>query len=139
MSFENTILNKFFNVNIDSPFVHIYRKAITFILVCFAWIFFRANNTQELGVLLTKLFTDWGTAGEAFSLMGYTLIGVVITITSIFIVNVFDKRITGGVSQEGTVTKLSCGVPIYLTWAVIFAWIILWSGNSVSSFIYFQF
>ena len=43
----------------NSSFLAIWQRAITFVLVCFAWLFFRANSVSDSGILLKKLFSDW--------------------------------------------------------------------------------
>jgi D-alanyl-lipoteichoic acid acyltransferase DltB (MBOAT superfamily) len=82
------------NAGIDpaSRPVRVFRTAVTFVLVSFAWIFFRANNTADLMVLLTKLFTDFG--GSSFiSEMGFTLTGVMILVLSYTIMILCDRSL----------------------------------------------
>ncbi len=44
-----------------APTLHrVLRTAITFLLVSFAWIFFRANSASEAIYIVTRLFTGWG-------------------------------------------------------------------------------
>lgn len=129
------------HVSPDSRGLHAVRRFNTFVLVCFAWIFFRANSFSDLGVLLTKLFTDWHISDAyikgTFETMGITLIGALITLLSIFIMNRMD------VGKLKLSRDKSCAVPTfqyaYLIWIIAIAWMLLLVGDGASSFIYFQF
>jgi alginate O-acetyltransferase complex protein AlgI len=39
---------------------HVLKGTVTFSLVCFAWIFFRANSFSDISYILRHLFTGWG-------------------------------------------------------------------------------
>lgn len=123
-----------------------FRRVVTFLLVCFAWIFFRANNIGELGILLSKLFCDFG-AFTVFSDMGFTLSSILILVLSFVLLSMIDRRYTYGSYKELTGEKIGTDAAVFLVWAVIFAWILILGGDSTSSiasggasaFIYFQF
>ncbi|MBE6572712.1 MAG: MBOAT family protein [Ruminococcaceae bacterium] len=133
-------------LDINSKPVLFFRRIITFLLVCFAWIFFRANNTQELVVLLSKLFTDFG-AMSVLSDMGFTLSSVLILVLSIVLLSMIDRRYTYGNYDSVTGEKIGVDAATLLVWAIIFAWILILGGDATSSiasggasaFIYFQF
>lgn len=129
------------HVSEDSRGLHMVRRFNTFVLVCFAWIFFRANSISDLGVLLRKLFTDWHISDAyikgTFEGMGLTLIGALITILSIFIMNRMDigkLRLSSG--ESGCVPVFQY---VYFVWVIAIAWLLLLVGDGASSFIYFQF
>jgi D-alanyl-lipoteichoic acid acyltransferase DltB (MBOAT superfamily) len=46
----------------DGPLERIWQRAVTFHLVCFAWIFFRAGSITGAFDLIGRLFTGWGPA-----------------------------------------------------------------------------
>lgn len=128
------------NAGIDpaSRPVRIFRTAVTFALVSFAWIFFRANNTADLMLLLKKLFTDFG--GISFiGEMGFTLTGILILALSYTITILCDRRYTLSEYSTPDGAAVRDGMPLYLLWSIIFAWLILIAGDGSSSFIYFQF
>lgn len=138
-----------FRIPIDAKGVIGMRRVVTFLLVCFAWIFFRANSTGDLGLLLSRLFTGWSGV-HLVSEMGITLTGMLAVLGAIAVMIVLDRRFTGpdplplsgqGSTVRSTVpsTMLRGGTVLYLIWAVIFAWMILLAGNGASTFIYFQF
>ncbi len=118
--------------------VRMFRTTITFILVCFAWIFFRANNTTELLRILENLFTTFNASGFAEEL-GMTLSGALTVILSIVIMVLLDRRLTLAEYASPGGIKLCGGTSLYLVWAIVFAWLILLASNGSSAFIYFQF
>ncbi len=118
--------------------IRIFRTAVTFVLVCFAWIFFRANNTSELILILKSLFTTFGVTTFA-SELGLTLSGAVIMILSIVIMVLLDRRLTLAKYDTPSGARLFGGTSFYLLWAIIFAWLILLASDGSGAFIYFQF
>lgn len=118
--------------------VRMFRTAVTFILVCFAWIFFRANNTAELLLILEKLFTTFGASTFA-SELGMTLSGALIMILAIAIMILMDRKLTLAQYDSRGGAKLLGGTSLYLLWAIMLAWLILLASDGSSAFIYFQF
>ena len=114
------------------------RIVITFILVCFAWIFFRANNISELILILKNLFTTVGFSTFA-SELGITLSNALIMIFSIIIMILLDRKLTLARYDSPSGAKLFGGTSLYLLWAIIFAWLLLLASDGSSAFIYFQF
>ncbi len=129
----------------DSKWHGMLQTAITFVLADFAWIFFRANNTAELGVLLNKLFTSWSTPmSEVFDTMGLTLTGAVVSVLSVAIMVILDRLVRHNEQPQpdGTLRSrlaLSNGKSLVYVWAIVIAWMVLLAGDGSSSFIYFQF
>lgn len=126
------------NVDTKSTWFRWVRRCVTFVLVSFAWIFFRANNTSELLVLMKKLFTTSG----LFSLpatLGLTLNGTLILVFMLAILVLIDRRLTLVSYEEQNGAVMNNGAYVYLIWAIMFAWLILLAGNGSSAFIYFQF
>ncbi|MBO5020997.1 MAG: MBOAT family protein [Clostridia bacterium] len=118
--------------------VRMLRTAITFVLVCFAWIFFRANNTAELLMILEKLFTSFSASTFA-SELGLTLNSALIIILAIVIMILSDRKLTLAKYDSPNGAKLLGGTSLYLLWAIMFAWLILLASDGSSAFIYFQF
>ncbi|MBR7185404.1 MAG: MBOAT family protein [Clostridia bacterium] len=121
------------------------RQIITFILVDFAWIFFRANSFADLGKLMRALFTDWaltyGYFEAVFSSMNLSMLTVGIMLMMVLIMNRMDARalIPTAVPAEGKRPALASVHYVYLVWIIAVAWMILLAGDGSSSFIYFQF
>ncbi|MCL1793052.1 MAG: MBOAT family protein [Oscillospiraceae bacterium] len=127
-----------------SKIAAIWKNACTFVLVCFAWIFFRANNVSDLGVLLNRLFFSWsggfGRIFDSFGEIGYKTAQIAITVFSVYIINVLDAspRALSG-PQSGELDFFSVSKYVLAVWVIAFAWLILLTGNGASAFIYFQF
>ena len=124
--------------------VVIVRKIITFILVCFAWMAFRANSIAELWVLIKTLFTGWGGVSISASCasLELTAITALTVALSIVILKALDLQINTRPNTDNSAKLLSPTrslVYLVLTWTVAVAWMILLSSNAESSFIYFQF
>ena len=124
----------------DSLFLTLWQRFWTFVLVCFSWIFFRANSTGDLGTLLGNLTKGWNIEAmkQTVSSMGITLTGVLVTVLSIVILSMLDALCSdtelyenGTASRQYTVT--------WIALAVAAAWCLLLSVGGASAFIYFQF
>lgn len=116
------------------------QRITVFVLVDFAWIFFRANSVSDVGILLKKLFTTWNIApAAALSAMDITLVGALIILFAILIMNQMDKAVSHFDVPDGSAALSHRGTFLILTWAVIFSWMILLQGGGGSTFIYFQF
>lgn len=134
-----------FGWNWDSKWHGMLQTAVTFVLADFAWIFFRANNTAELGVLLNRLFTSWSTPmSEVFDTMGLTLTGAVVSVLSVAIMVILDRLVRHNEQPQAdgslrSSLAISNGKSLVYVWAIIIAWMFLLVGDGSSSFIYFQF
>lgn len=124
-----------------SSAVVIPRRIITFILVCFAWIFFRANSMADASLLLEKLFVSgWGRGfSETLSLMGLDTVGIIMTACSLITLFMIDEMLKYEDSPSGGESLTKNGSFIYYVWIILFAWAILLSQGVGSTFIYFQF
>ena len=128
-------------IDSQTKIMQFVRRAGTFTLVCFAWIFFRANSMADAMVLIGKLFTDWGLTESywraTFDHMGLTLTTAGISALSVYVMNRMDATQLR-LSREG-----DGAVPVfryaYVVWAVALAWLLLLAGDGASAFIYFQF
>ena len=132
-------------INRKHPLFSLWQTAFTFVLVTFAWIFFRANSTGDLVILLGALFTGWGTPlTETFAAMGLTLTGALTLIFAVVCMVLLDRLIVhdeaprpdGSYASDRAVSHGRGGI---LLWSVLAAWILLLAGDGASSFIYFQF
>lgn len=129
----------------NAGWVQVMRRIVTFILVDFAWIFFRANSFADLRTLIVKLFSDWEWnityLAESFSVMGLSAVGVGISLMAIYLMNRMDcDALTPKPLPEGEKRPILASVHYtYLLWAIAAAWLILLAGDGASSFIYFQF
>lgn len=124
------------------------RRFNTFVLVCFAWIFFRANSFSDLGVLLSSLFTEWEFSlsyfGDTLSDMGLGLTAILTTVLSLLVMRQMDitelsaETAISADSRDGGRAAATARY-VYAVWAIVLAWLLLLLGDGASSFIYFQF
>lgn len=131
-------LYKSIGIDTSKPIIRMFRTTITFCLVCFAWIFFRANNTKELLLILEKLFTSFGVSTFA-SELGLTFSGALIMILAIVIMVLLDRKLTLPEYTSPSGAKMLGGTSLYILWAILLAWLLLLASNGSSAFIYFQF
>ena len=133
-------LHRKLHIKEDSLFLTLWQRFWTFVLVCFSWIFFRANSTEDLGTLLGNLTKGWNIEAMkgTVSSMGITLTGVLVTVLSIVILSMLDALCSdselyenGTASRQYTVTWIALAVAV--------AWCLLLSVGGASAFIYFQF
>lgn len=108
----------------------IFHWATTFVLVCFAWILFRANNLSDAVSVVTGIFTNLGTPKPEYA--NFIAIGLAMTVllTKEF-ADEFNWKIRVADSKSWLVRL------IYLI--IMIAYIILFGVLGGDQFIYFQF
>lgn len=121
------------------PAVVWVRRVLTFLLVCFAWLFFRANSVADAGILLSKLFSAWGDIGATLEGMGLSAVGVLMCLASVLTLVLIDRMLVHDDGPDGSDILVGRGAFIYFVWIILFCWILLLSSDVESSFIYFQF
>jgi len=138
------------NIDYDSGFMQFLRRIWTFIWVCFAWIFFRANSTTDLRLIFTKLFTDWqfnlGFINNSFANMGITPLLFIFILSSILMLGILGKAFIDKPKSiylnDDTLSISIVRKVVYLMLIsiVILGWVYVVSQNGYSNaFIYFQF
>ena len=126
----------------DDRGLRIARTVGTFILVDFAWLFFRANSTSDLGRLLSSLVSpaSWSfSLSEALTYMGFTPAALILTALTFVILCFFDSMVRHHDEPDGEGVLLRRGTAVVLCWIVLFAWYFLCENDLTSTFIYFQF
>lgn len=124
----------------SSPIVVWPRRIITFILVAFAWIFFRANSISDALHLLKTLFSfTGGGIGATLSSMGITVTTALLIFASVTLLFLIDRMLTYDDSADGSDVLVERGGFVYFTWIVLLCWALLLSKDMISTFIYFQF
>ena len=122
----------------------IYKITVTFTLVCFAWIFFRANNLYDAYYIITHLFIDialWSKVNYWFIIMNN--MGVSLFEASIVIISIGWLIIIEWLNEKKPIQYLLMEKPFYIRWAfyyILLIFIITWGVfYNASEFIYFQF
>lgn len=128
---------RFFNLNVNSFPIRLFRILITFHLVCLAWIFFRANNVTEAWYLVTHLFSNiqFKFGGYQLGMPRNEIILSMVLIGVMEMVHLVQRRIDFRVVLNGQ--------KVWFRWAVYYVAVgcilALGAYNNSSQFIYFQF
>ena len=115
------------------------RRIITFILVAFAWLFFRANSVEDALYLLKTLFAFEGGISDTLTNMGLDLSHIILVVSSICTLILIDHALKYEDMNDNSAMITRGGSFVYFVWAIVVCWVLLLSQNQVSSFIYFQF
>ena len=120
------------------------RRIITFTLVSFAWMIFRANSLSDLWVLISTLFGGWSAVSIKSSLdaLGLSVINILTILFSIIVLKQLDLQINTKPDLDNSEAELNparSAVYVVVTWTVAVAWLILLTSGEQSAFIYFQF
>ena len=118
------------------------RRVGTFLLVDFAWLFFRANTTGDMVKLLSALVSpkSWSIGwSESLDILGLTASGILLTILSIAVLYFVDRLVLHHEEKDGSRHLVARGAIVTLVWIVAFAWTYLMANDLTSTFIYFQF
>jgi D-alanyl-lipoteichoic acid acyltransferase DltB (MBOAT superfamily) len=115
---------------------HFLKGTTTFSLVCFAWIFFRANCFSDISYILTHLFTGWGNIFSAEGIKAALSFG-----PSPFewVVGIMSLGLAEGFHL---LPDRIAGKPTLVRWAVYYGLIlgiVLFGQFDSKQFIYFQF
>ena len=131
------------NIRMDSVGIKLYRTAATFLLVDFAWIFFRAATIEDAFLLIGNLFQFNPAAFTNGSLFGLGLTipefwAALIGIAAVFAVDLLRRRhdLRGELLSRNTAVRwvaYTAAVLVLLTFGKY------GSGSDVQQFIYFQF
>ncbi len=126
------------HINKNSLLFAFWQRAVTFALVCFSWILFRANSISDALTLIGKLFSPWGSLADTLIGLDMSLIPVLITAVSIILLTLFDNIAANEkLAENGALShQYTAGV---IALAVAAAWCLLLSHGGASAFIYFQF
>ncbi|OGF56705.1 MAG: hypothetical protein A2Z21_06350 [Candidatus Fraserbacteria bacterium RBG_16_55_9] len=120
----------------DRGIVNVVRILLTFHLITFAWIFFRANSISDAWTVITRIYKGWNLLPLMFETYAYTpeFLIAIASIILLMIVEVLDERLP---MWERLRTK-----PAFVRWPVYYALIFIlltlgkWGGEQ---FIYMQF
>lgn len=110
-------------------------QAVFFLLICFPWIFFRAENVQTAFLMIGKLGTGWNPKGivSAVRFLEIHLPDLLQLVLGLGCVRLLNEK------EERIFRKNSVLGVYFLIMAVFVAMLLGWSMGTDSSFIYFQF
>jgi len=124
-------LRKYLGIGKKSKYYQAYKIAITFVLVSFAWIFFKASSFTEALNIISSIFTSVGRPFIDLTTLFYSVIGLVILLSK----DVADEFFPGKIKLFNS-TRLAIRYPSYTAVILIIILIGVLDGGQ---FIYFQF
>lgn len=136
-------LNKTFNINTNTFGNKLFKTIFTFILVDFAWIFFRANSFSDAKIIIKNLFVfnPWIITNGDLLKLGLNQAEFIMGIIGIITVMIIDNK-----SRNSNLIKALGKQNLCFRWFVYLATMtillifgVYGSGYSESQFIYFQF
>lgn len=109
---------------------------ITFILVCFGWIFFRANSLSDAIYVINHMFVGLGSSA-AITTLGLDRFQLIIAFSSIGLMELVHL-----IQEKRSIRKLVSTKAIWIRWSlyyILILWILLFGAFGSQEFIYFQF
>lgn len=116
------------------PWRRVIGVLVTFHLVCFGWILFRADSMQTVGEMLTQIFTNFHPEVFTQFVMGYK--GVFVLMVVGYILHFMPKSAEN--SLQAVVTRSPLLVQAVMLAIAIFV-VVQFKSAGVQPFIYFQF
>ena len=115
-----------------------------FFLVCFAWIFFRANTISDAFYIVSQSFATLGNLGQVFSLdlAHDVFMNQGFKVFTVSVLSVAIMELVHLIQRNGSVTALLTQRPVWVRWGVYYAAIVavlLFGQFGSQEFIYFQF
>ncbi len=119
--------------------VRALRRLVTFILVSVGWIFFRAGSIKEAFLLFKKLFTAHVGFSEALDAIGLSTVNLLLIISAFLVLLILDNLVTYEGESDGSEAAFLGGSFVYVIWVILIVWLLLFSKDMISTFIYFAF
>lgn len=148
-------INRAMGVSESGYGLRVRKMIVTFLLVDFAWIFFRANSIGDAGAIVSALFTQWefsaSFVSESFAMLGMTaesLMFVGVAIAALFFMSkIFIDRnplsealLPARAERDASTISVKNIMYFLLLASVVLAWIFTTSAVGYeNAFIYFQF
>ncbi len=129
------------HINEQNFFVRLYKQIYIFIIVTFAWVFFRAESLESAVYILQKIATDitfsLQAVFDAFVLMEFTEVGVITLFALILFAFIIETQI--GKDKDGGEWICSLKKPQMITLCYILIFACIFFNFGEASFIYFGF
>jgi len=133
----------FKKIESENKFLHLSRMALTFLIVCVAWVFFRSNNINDAFFILSNMFSDISEWTNLTSLslkfrgMGIPEKEIFNTIILLAVLILIDMvlNISKAIDFIKKTTLLRWSLYFFILFAIVFSA----TKNTAGNFIYFQF
>ena len=129
----------------NRPYYPVFQVILTFVIVCFAWIFFRAETLSSAMFIIRKILLDFRPEllfGGGLVEMGLTTADLCVLLASIAVLFVADTLKYRNIGANAAILKMHIIPRFALILMLLFATLVFGiygAGYSSSQFIYFQF
>lgn len=140
---------KAFHVHKYRKLYNAFRLIITFLLTCFAWIFFRANSMGDAFYILSHMFTGTGLFFKSLFTLNFPALLGTFDFTNLpndeillSFISIIFMEIVHMMQRHGSIRHMLRDKPIYLRWGltyVLILYILIFGVFYGTGFIYFQF
>ena len=127
----------------SNPLLTIFRYAVTFALICIAWVFFRADNLGDATYILSAilgLVPSAGDLGQAHLSMGLDTANIIMVIGAALVLLIVDYL---GLKNQLAAQINKTIIPRYIIYFLLIAVILIFGSYGVGydpqDFVYFQF
>jgi len=132
LAIERWIKEHWKPLGVPIPIVKVLQWALTFVIVCLAWVFFRATDMQNAFAVLGQLFGGEGLANTKSLVTPTVMIVIVLMIASQFVPPRIPEKLSVAFARVPPVFQVLVG-------AAGLALISVLGPEGVAPFIYFQF
>lgn len=133
-------LNKKLNIKKESSIHHLFQIILTFSVVTWVWIFFRASTLAKAWYMVTHLFTGWTLHPTAF--INAICVGLLKKELAVAIISVCFIWWTQWVQGQSTFPEWLSRQKTIVRWSIylgLVVWILTFAESSLENFIYFKF
>lgn len=121
----------------------IWGQIITLVLVCFAWIFFRAQTLEDAWILLKQLVCNPAGGGlrevcSVLKLSGTAVIRLAVILASLAVLERFPEKVYEKI-RDVRMLLLSAAICVGMMTVVEFSWLSHLAEGAENTFIYFRF
>jgi alginate O-acetyltransferase complex protein AlgI len=116
--------------------------SITFAMVTFAWIFFRANSLSDAFYIITHLFTGWTKVFSLHGLLAAFHFGLLKKELAVAAVSVFFMLLVHVLRKDQTFEQLVAKQKPAVRWCfyvALLVWLLAFGESGAEGFIYFRF
>ncbi len=124
----------------DAPAVTAFCRVRTFLLVTFAWMFFRAESLEAVMQMMSGSFAGWGSLPEALELCGISISAVLMLGFAFLAVRLLDREVLAQISDcQPLRSGRLVTVLVLAAWAAFVLTLVIAARGGGSAFIYFDF
>ena len=119
-----------------------FQVTITFSMVTFAWIFFRANSLADALYIVTHLFTGWAGVFNATGFLSAFHFGLLKKELAVAVISIGFMLLIHWLRKDQTFEQLIAKQETVIRWTiylVLLLWIMTFGDTGAEDFIYFRF